>query len=268
MTPNFLITFSTLVILYKYNIRTFKSIEKYTIFVHVFIVGKLDNGLMQIWIKNRLRELGKTQVELGEKLGLPHARISEMIKGTRELKAREVPALAKYLEISAREVVEAFAGELEQVVENAIKLRNVTVSLHAEAGVWQDSPEWSDPDEWYDVSIPADPAYHGIRLYGAEVRGPSINKRYAEGSVVIFTNVIETDEAYIPGRRYIVARTSKDNGQHEATVKLLHQDKEGGLWLMPESDDPRFQSPIKLDHDPDYEIRIVGRVVGSYQREK
>ena len=88
-----------------------------------------------------------------------------------------------------------------------------------------------------------------------------MNRRYPEGTVVVFTNAIETDEPIIPGKRYVVERKDAD-GKAEHTVKLLHRDDAGGMWLVPESTDPLFQAPIPLLDEPDQdaEIRIVGRV--------
>lgn len=143
----------------------------------------------------------------------------------------------------------------------------VKVASHVQAGDWAETWEWSD-DEQYEVAVPADPLLNGFRLYGAETRGPSMNRRYSEGTVVVFTNVIETEESPVPGKRYVVQRTRSD-GLMEHTVKLLHRDDDGKYWLIPESNDPLYQAPISIETgivDGD-EVRIVGRVRYSVSRE-
>lgn len=146
-------------------------------------------------------------------------------------------------------------------------LRRVIVTAHVQAGEWAESWEWEDAEK-YAVLIPDLAEYRSVRLYAAETRGPSMNKRYPERTVIVFNDVQETGEEPIPGKRYVVERR-KASGDCEHTVKLLHADFGGKLWLMPESDDPRFQAPISVEEgtgDEDMVI-ILGRVVFSVTRE-
>lgn len=146
-------------------------------------------------------------------------------------------------------------------------LRRVEVSAPVQAGAWSESWEW-DHDERYTVIVPDYPEYRQFKLHAAEARGTSMNKRYPEGTVLIFVNVFETRERPTPGKRYIVER-KRVTGEREHTVKLLHADSDGQLWLMPESDDPRFQGAISFHDGSDDgdEIAIIGRVVGAFTRE-
>jgi lambda repressor-like predicted transcriptional regulator len=139
-------------------------------------------------------------------------------------------------------------------------LRHVTVAAHVQAGAWTESWEWED-DYKYSVSVPDLPELRPFRLYAAETRGPSMNKRYPEKTVVVFTNVEDTRESPMPGKRYVIERR-RASGESEHTVKLLFADADGKLWLMPESDDPRFQAAISVDegtNDGDL-VSIIGRV--------
>lgn len=144
-------------------------------------------------------------------------------------------------------------------------VRTVSVRQHIEAGAWSESITW-DEDDWYDVAVPDDEEFRGYSLHGAETRGPSMNRRYPERSVLVYTSIIETREDVQVGKRYIIERERPD-GLREATVKTLVRDEVGELWLMPESTDPRFQQPIRLaDGDGDI-VRVVGKVVYSVLRE-
>lgn len=63
------------------------------------------------WIEARLKELpGKSKAGLARAMGLPFARISEMIKGTRKLRAEEVPAMAGYLGLAPDDVLNRLGG--------------------------------------------------------------------------------------------------------------------------------------------------------------
>lgn len=146
------------------------------------------------------------------------------------------------------------------------KLRDVVVSAHVQAGNWTETWEWPDEDK-YQISVPADPELVGIRLYAAETRGPSMNKRWAEGTVVVFNSLAETMESPILGKRYVVER--RRAGEAEHTVKLLHRDDEGKLWLIPESTDPRFQAPIPIEEGlgEEDEVILLGRVCYAVTKE-
>lgn len=146
-------------------------------------------------------------------------------------------------------------------------LRRVEVAAFVQAGHWEEAWEWDEADR-YAVFIPDLPEFKGLRLYAAEARGPSMNKRYQERTVLVFNDVQESMEEPIPGKRYVVER-KRSSGEMEHTVKLLHADAEGNLWLMPESDDPRFQTPISIEDGTGDEdtVTIIGRVVFAVTRE-
>jgi phage repressor protein C with HTH and peptisase S24 domain len=138
------------------------------------------------------------------------------------------------------------------------RIRLVTVKSHVEAGLWDESIQWTD-DKWYTVPVPADNKFSNVSLYGAETRGPSMNKIYEEGTVLIYDNIHETQEELISGKRYIIERIDTSD-ERECTVKTLHRDPDGAYWLVPESDDPRFQEPLRVNGNEGETIRIVGRV--------
>lgn len=145
-----------------------------------------------------------------------------------------------------------------------VETRPVEVIGVVQAGEWTEAFEWDDEDR-YVVPIPADPEYAAYTLKGAEMRGPSMNRWRPEGTVIIFTDQIETQEELRLGKRYFVQRS---NGhEYECTVKKLWQDDGGKLWLLPESDDPRFQEPLSVEGNDGEEIRIVGRVTYSVAKE-
>ncbi|TJV51118.1 MAG: LexA family transcriptional regulator [Mesorhizobium sp.] len=143
--------------------------------------------------------------------------------------------------------------------------RLVKVTGFVQAGYWAETWEWNS-DDVYSVPVPDDPALRPFMLHAAETRGPSMNKRYPEKTVLVFTDIIETGAALELGKRYIVERERAD-GLREATVKTLWRDEAGKLWLLPESDDPRFQEPIPVEGGDDDTVRVVGRVVYAVSRE-
>lgn len=55
------------------------------------------------WIRDGLRKSGKTQAGLARALGLAPPAVSRLLKGERQLKADEVPVIARYLGVTPPE---------------------------------------------------------------------------------------------------------------------------------------------------------------------
>lgn len=163
------------------------------------------------------------------------------------------------------ELADIFKVAVSDLIAPAHKMRFVTVKQSVAAGVWSESPLWPE-DEWYDVPVPDDPELRRFTLYGAENSGPSMNRRYPDGSALIYTSMLETRESFEAGKRYIV-EIERPDGLREATVKQLWRDDGGKLWLLPESTDPRYQQPIPLEGENGDTIRLVGRIRYAVQRE-
>lgn len=62
------------------------------------------------WIQERLRELGKPKNGLAKVIGQSEARVTGIIKGTRQIKARELPAVSHYLELPVCELLRRCCG--------------------------------------------------------------------------------------------------------------------------------------------------------------
>lgn len=62
------------------------------------------------WIRERLRELGKSGAEFGRALGVPKARVYEMQKGARKLQPDEIGPAARFLDMTEADVVARLEG--------------------------------------------------------------------------------------------------------------------------------------------------------------
>lgn len=214
-------------------------------------------------IQRRLEKLGKSMRAVSLAVG-SDALIRNIMAGkSKSPRAENLEAIARELRTTTLWLLNE---EGPEEVGGDQQSRVVKVKAHVQAGVFAESWEWDDHD-WYEVAVPADDALLGFKLYAAETRGPSMNRRWPEGTVVVFTNVEETKESPVVGKRYIVER-EKMGGEREHTVKRLTQDANGKQWLMPESDDPRFQTPIDVEIGVEGEtVKIIGRVWYSVVRE-
>lgn len=216
--------------------------------------SKCDTQNMRNRIKALREAQGLSQTELGDAVGVHWQTIQRLESGATRLDTAWMERLAKPLKVQPIEILTDQPG-----------VRLVEVIGQVQAGAWTEAWEWPHDDR-YNVPIPDDSAWQAFRLIGAETRGPSMNQRYPEGTVVVVTDYSERGAALQVGRRYLIERERVD-GLREMTVKKLWRDEDGTYWLLPESDDPRFQEPIPVDGADGETIRILGRVVYAVQKE-
>lgn len=205
-------------------------------------------------IKILLGERGWQNDDLAERLGAHTTTVSRLINERLPLSEEWLTRLAAAFAIPPSEVIAEPAG-----------VRKVDVRVLVEVGAWRDNSQLPS-DDCYSVPIPEDQALAGVTLVAAEVRGASMNRRYSEGTVIVFNNMAETGEALRDGSRYVIERRRGD-GMRETSVKTLWRDEAGKMWLLPESTDPRYQEPVPLDSAGDVTVRIIGRVLYAVQRE-
>lgn len=213
------------------------------------------SGKMANRIKYLMKERNLSRDDVAAGIDAHPITVSKLISGKMKLTQQWMDKLATVFNVTP-----------EQIIAAPANTRTIKVRSHVEAGAWEAHNEWPE-DEWYDVAIPDDPAYRSFELFGAETRGPSMNRRYPERTVLIHTDLIDTGERLEIGKRYVVERERPD-GTRETTVKTLSRDEDGKLWLMPESSDPRYQTPIPIDDALDAVVRVIGRVIYSVQREE
>lgn len=217
---------------------------------------------MPMNLKYLRKNAGFTQSDLAGLLGIDTTNYNRLERGKTELTYSRMQQLARILNCDPVDLISDGSPELTSARN---PLRRVTVKGYVQAGYWSESTEW-DTGDFYDVAVPNDTEFARLTLHAAETRGPSMNRKYAEGTVLVFLDNIEAEEQPQFGKRYIVERTGPD-GLREATVKTLWQDDEGKIWLLPDSDDPRHQAPIEINGGEGDTIRLVGRVVYSVARE-
>lgn len=208
-------------------------------------------------MRNRIKEFreakGLSQADLADILGIHWQSVHRAEVGKTTLNEVKRASYADALGVTADELFEQQA------------FRSVRVKGFVQAGTWAETWELQ-PEDQYEVPLPAAPELEGLTLHAAELRGPSMNKRWPEGTALVFADAIEAGEDFIVGKRYIVERTRAD-GLRETTVKKLWRDDDGKHWLLPESTDPRFQEPISVEGGEDDTVRILGRVRYAVSRE-
>lgn len=185
--------------------------------------------------------------------------------GVRNLTIQAAKNYAPALKVDWRWLM--FGDEGEGVPKNAGRqntsgVTQIKVIGAVQAGTWRNALQW-DEDEQYSVEAPVPETLRGLRVFGLEVRGPSMNKVYPEGSILLCVSPAESHITPKVGHRVIAIR--KDHDEVEATVKELRADGDGKFWLWPQSDHPAHQAPIPLEGTE--EVEIQGLVVSSFRHE-
>lgn len=130
-----------------------------------------------------------------------------------------------------------------------------------QAGVWSEHAD-DEVTGLDDLLLPERMVPRGIEAYAAELVGESMNRLYPSGSIILLERRFDRRDDLIPGRRYHVER-QKPDGAVESTLKTVTRRNDGSIWLVPESDDPAFQAPIRLDQTVADGTSFVGRVFGA-----
>jgi SOS-response transcriptional repressor LexA len=199
------------------------------------------------WIKARMADLGITQVDVADALGIPSSRVSELFSGVRKIQIDEIYPFSKIMLMSESDVVQLFASNKRQLTDTTLPHFNtkvVKIIGQVMAGCFMDTDvDYTDPEGFVPVSssaIPGNKNYFGLR-----VRGDSMDKLLADGDIVICVNVAEYDKDIKTGALVIVDRA--ENGLVESTVKEYELREDGTEYLWPRSNNPDFQSPIRFD---------------------
>ncbi len=212
---------------------------------------------MVISMGNRIKELrksrGLSQLQLAEIVGTSNQHLGMLESGKRGLTTVWMERIAPALGVTPAELISDVAS-----------FQGIEVIGSVEAGVLKEAIEWADGDR-YTINVPLGDIYKLVKPFALEVRGPSMNKVFQDGSVVICASMYNLGEEPIDGKRYVVQRKI-DSHSYEATVKTLRIDDDGNGWLWPESTDPNFQTPEKINGNEGDEITILARVIGFYQQ--
>lgn len=180
------------------------------------------------WLRDRIKNLGKTGQGLANTLGVNKARVSEIIGGRRGVKAEEVPIIAQYLEMTDSEVIERLSGRAQgtptggAVAQMRMPLRtprpsSILAEPEPPISLAQGLPVYSSTAGGTDCdfSLGKDVIDHVRRppgllnarnAFALYVVGNSMAPRYDEGDLL----VIHPDKPPAPGCDVIVLLSSVD----------------------------------------------------------
>lgn len=211
-------------------------------------------------VKELRRSLNLTQAEFGKRIGVDQATVSNWERNKQMPEGEALLAIAKL----SKKPVEEFLGNVEL---RPTKVEDVAVIGRVQAGEWIEVWEYP-PEDQFEITVPPNHNYRGLKRFGLEVVGPSMNLIYPEGTIILCVPIEDLGREPRDKERVIVERKRSD-GLVEVTVKeWLRDPATGVVWLWPRSDDPRFAQPYQLplpENGNGIEgVRVVAVVAGRY----
>lgn len=188
----------------------------------------------------------------------------------------KLAALAQVLGVPVSRLVAEISHNGEEASAgtsaSSLPVAQIQVCGEVQAGVWKEAQEWPLTDR-YEITIPQDSAYPGLKRYGLMVKGQSMNRVFQEGSVVIVINFSELGRRPRNGDYVVAMQRSAVSDSFEATIKAVQIKAGGQMVLWPQSTEPEFQAPLVLPgpettvcysaaESPN--VTILALVVGSY----
>lgn len=192
-------------------------------------------------------------------IGIPTATYTQHENGTRGLPAGKARLYAHVFATTPEWLLYGRGGAEAKLVDAGLVplTRRIPVRGVVQAGAWSEIGVEEAPIDWAHFDAPE---YRRAELFALDVRGPSMNRVFPDGSRVICAL---PHEAGVRDGDYVAVRRSR-GGLCETTLKQLVVEKDGEISLYPRSDDPAHQTPMKLERRPDSQEgpEVIGVVVG------
>nr|WP_319513826.1 S24 family peptidase [uncultured Cohaesibacter sp.] len=229
-------------------------------------------------IEIRLEELGLTVTAAAKRVGKGRDLIRPLLMiRNRVPRADNLGLIAQALETSPEWLLEGKGPkevrEIGSTVEFDPRPFATEQALVPEvgevaAGVWLEyNHHHNEPGERLGP-FPIDPRYPAAAQFSVRVRGTSINRVVPDGGSLHCVALFESglsEQDLTNGQLVIVKRTRMQGGLFETTAKRLR--KNGSWELWPDSTDPNWQEPIKVEdlHDNEDEtVEVMAFVIGAH----
>jgi SOS-response transcriptional repressor LexA len=198
----------------------------------------------------------ETAKAAADAIGIPTATYTQHENGTRGLPAGKARLYAHAFGVTPEWLLYG-RGEATIGPEAILPARRVPVRGVVQAGAWSEVGVEEAPIDWTYFEAKE---YQRAQLFALDVRGPSMNRVFPDGSRVICA---QPHEAGVRDGDYVAVRRARA-GLVETTLKQLVVEANGELMLYPRSSDPAHQSPLRLERSPDSQEgpEIIGVVVG------
>ena len=192
---------------------------------------------MREWLADRLAGVGKKKSELARHLGIPAPRVSEILRGSREIQSDEIAPMASFLNWTIEQLMRAESGfstgEDGRLTEISSPMADIAtpnfgakdvpirgVAAAGNRGGFQMSPDIID----YAPRPPA--TLNSKNIYAIFVLNDSMHPAYESGALVY----VSPDKPARAGD-YVIVQIRTPNGEIEALFKRLKRQDDKVLVL-------------------------------------
>lgn len=208
-------------------------------------------------LKKARKDAGfRTATEAAGALGIPYPTYASHENGSRQYETDEAVIYARKFKVPIEWLLTGKSGSVTPIRNTT--LASIPVVGIVRAGAWQDVD--AGDSGLYDM-VPAAPDAPPEWQRAYTVEGTSLDKIARAGDILICLDVIGSRVEINDGDLVVVER-SRFNGQMvERTAKRVRRTLTG-FELWPESNDPQYQEPIRINGVANGdEIRIAAKVL-------
>lgn len=209
-----------------------------------------------------IQAAGTNQARLAKACGTQPTTIRDIVVKQTEPRFRLLFKIAEALNVSPLWLAKGEGRmRLEKPSETLPRgeLFVVPVKGVCSAGRWAEAPATSDVST-EELMIPEQ---RYSELFGLTVSGDSMDKIYADGTILICCPLSIYTSQVRDGDHVIAQRACA--GEYETTVKVISKDLAGRVWLVPESTNASHQAVLAADASAET-VEIIAIVVGAYSR--
>lgn len=181
------------------------------------------------WIREGLDKPGKTQTGLAKALGRYPSAITQLLKGSRTLKADEIRIVARYLE--SEPPADMSSEDVAAALPDPIRPR--AVKLKGYVGAGSEMHYYRLADEEYE-EVPAPPNATN-QTVAVEIRGTSMGDQFP-GWLVYYTDVHSPVSEALHGRLCVVGLADD-----RILIKRIKPQKNGLYSLLSNGNEPPIQ---------------------------
>lgn len=197
------------------------------------------------WLRNALKQPGKTQRALAKHMGVDESAITRILKGDRKIQLHEADLIRSYFD-NPNSLVQLNSFKRTKVERKpgyGLKITKI-----AAPGVWREEGALLMLDRTFVPSSP-DPRFSGMAQFAVLIEG---TKKYA-------ICVDYDDDHSLQDGDLIVAERHRD-GLVETTIRRVSKTRDG--WQA--SLEVKSYPPSDVIHSID-DLRVVGKVLGYYE---
>ncbi len=229
-----------------------------------------DGGMSSLpeRLRNLIDERGTNASALSLEIGAGREAVRMILRGNSQNPRMDtLVKLARALDVSVAYLTGAEEDRGEPPTQKfwpPSEERGLPIRFRVQAGSFYNVDEADEPIGW--ARITADPRFPIAQQWVEEVVGDSIDRIYPSGSMLLVLDVVHAPTLRL--NQLVVVARSIDGGMIERTVKRVVE-IEGALYLVGESNNAKWNKPVRItgDDDSHISISVAGIVIGGYRAE-